>query len=539
MDDQMSIENLHYESNTSDSNSISSNDRYDMAHEICVAGIKKYQVGCLEEAMALWRQAIEIKADFSPAIMNLGVAYKDYGDLDQAVTYFLRALAIQPDFFDANYNLAVTYHLQGDFDSAHTCYLYAIRLNPDFADAHANLAVLYENIGATCRLQGNLEQAKNYYLKALAIQPDSFGANYNLAAICHLLRDLDTALVYYLQTIRIKPDFADAHTNLDVLLGEKCSSPNLALASFLRIHENNPLSDAVGPRRIRIETASACNLRCQHCPTGTNYRGTVRDIMDMAMFDTVLCQMKEMPILRDVVFYLGGEPLLNKNLPLMCRRVKEETNVAYTQFNTNGMLITEEICQQLAEAKVDKIGVSIDGISPEENDEIRRGARYETIVANVHLLVRYLPYTKIEISNTIFKRPGEPDEPIIPAFLVRDFPGLPIWTTYAMKWPGLDTEKSALVQPGFDSGAQIDNFCKMPFTEMTIRSNGDVVMCCYDLASEMVMGNIHRTGLLDIWSSGTYKEIRKNMLSRNIQSLPDVCKRCQNYSGAIPLVRKS
>lgn len=407
----------------------------------------------------------------------------------------------------------------------------ALEVMPDFSAAIMNLGGVYKD-------QGDLEQAAEYFLKALAIHPDFLEANFNLAVTCHLQGNFEAALAYYLEVIRIKPDFADAHTNLDVLLCENIQDPNLVQACFQRIRDVNPLIYELGPRRIRIETSSACNLRCQHCPTGTNYHGAERNIMTMERYDAILRQLQPMPLLRDVIFYLAGEPLLNKHLPVMCRRIKEETHVTQTQFNTNGMLVTEEICRQLVDANVDKIQVSVDGASPEENDEIRRGSRYTTIVENVHMLARHLSHTQVGIANTIIKRSGDPIEPVTPEYLMRDFPGIPIWTTYAMKWPSLDMEKSALAQTGCESGLQADNFCKMPFTEMAIRPNGDVVMCCYDLAGEMVMGNIQHTELLDIWQSPLYQQIRSNMLSREISLLPDVCKRCQHYCGATPLIRR-
>lgn len=476
--------------------------------------------------------------DFSAALTKIGAAYKDKGDFNQAAVYFLKALTIQPDCLETNFNLAVTYHLQKNFDAALSRYLQTIRIKPDFAVTYTYLAGLHQDMGAAYKDQGDLDQAAIYFLKALAIQPDCLEANFNLAVMYHLQNNFTAALSYYQEAIRIKPDFAEAHKNI-VALYDDAKNPELVLTSLQKIRELNPRIDTVGPRRIRIETSSACNLRCQHCPTGTNYSATTRNIMEMEMFDDILRQLKAMPILRDIVFYLGGEPLLNKNLPLMCRRVKEETQVTETQFNTNGMLITEELCRQLAAAKIDKIWVSIDGTSPEENDEIRRGSRYKTIVANVHLLINRLPDTKVFIANTIFKRQDDPDEAVTPVFIKRDFPGVCVETTYAMKWPALDTDKSAVAQKGGEAGLQVDNFCKMPFTEMAVRPNGDVVMCCYDLAGEMVMGNIQESGLLDIWLSQPYKKIRENILSRKIDLLPDICKRCQFYCGAIPLIRKS
>ena len=35
---------------------------------------------------------------------------------------------------------------------------------------------------------------------------------------------------------------------------------------------------------------------------------------------------------------------------------------------------------------------------------------------------------------------------------------------------------------------------------ITIRSNGDVVPCCYDLTSKLVMGNIRENSLAQIWN---------------------------------------
>ncbi|MFH1019049.1 MAG: radical SAM protein [Pseudomonadota bacterium] len=256
----------------------------------------------------------------------------------------------------------------------------AIRLWLQFLEIMPDSPIAIVNLGAAYKDLGDLKQAEVYFLRALAIQPDFLEANFNLAVTCHLQGNFKAALAHYLQAIRVKPDYADAHTNLDVLLYENVQDPNLALACFQKIRDVNPAIDEVGPRRIRIETSSACNLRCQHCPTGTNYNGAERNIMSMEMYDDILRQMKAMPILKEVIFYLGGEPLLNKNLSVMCRRVKEETKVTLTQFNTNGMLVTEELCRQLAGAMVNKILVSIDGISPEENDEIRRGSHYAEIV---------------------------------------------------------------------------------------------------------------------------------------------------------------
>ena len=437
-------------------------ERYAVANQLCTTGIQRYQRGCLQEAMQLWQQALQVSPDCAPAMLNLGVAYRDMGNIEVAIQSFHKALAIRPSFAEAHTNLAFTWHISGKFQEA--------------------------------------------------VAP-------------------------YLEAIRYRPDFAEAHTNLDVLLHQNIKNPELTRACYAQLWERTPHLEKVGPRRLRIEVASACNLRCQHCPTGTNYRGTERRVMSMAVFEEILRQMQDMPILREVVLYLSGEPLLNKNLPVMCRRIKDETRVTRVIFNTNAMLLTEAWCHELAHAGVDKIDVSIDGRSPEENDFIRVGARYETIVHNVNLLRHIAKDVQLVIANTVFKRPGDPETPATPDFLARDFPGIPVSTNYAMKWPRLDVPNSSLRGLEIVVDERIESFCKMPFTQMAVCPNGDVVLCCYDLLAEKVMGNMYQNTLMHIWIGSAYTYIRDTMLRKQTDCLPHVCKKCPIYSGEMLVER--
>ena len=85
---------------------------------------------------------------------------------------------------------------------------------------------------------------------------------------------------------------------------------------------------AMLPTRVRIETSSACNLRCRHCTTGVAYRSTDRRLLNPEMFERVLHELKGMEALVSCVMYLGGEPLMNPRLEAMIRRLKDETTAA-------------------------------------------------------------------------------------------------------------------------------------------------------------------------------------------------------------------
>lgn len=288
------------------------------------------------------------------------------------------------------------------------------------------------------------------------------------------------------------------------------------------------------PTHIRIETASACNLRCQHCTTGVAYKSTDRRVMSMETFERVLEQVRTLPTLHTAIMYLGGEPLLNKHHATMCRRVKAETQIRTVKFVTNAMLLNERWCEEIAAANVDGIHISIDGRSPEENDRIRVGASYETVRANIHMLAEHLRQagcrTRLMIANMVFRRPGDPDAPGVPEFLLRDFPGMKIVSGYAMVWPGMTADQTTLE----DLAVYQDKprrFCDHPFYDIGIRANGDVVLCCYDISGRHVMGNVMTDELLELYQSEAYVQIRRAMLRHDGRAVPEVCQRCVNFTG--------
>ena len=288
------------------------------------------------------------------------------------------------------------------------------------------------------------------------------------------------------------------------------------------------------PTHIRIETASVCNLRCQHCTTGVAYKSTDRRVMSMPTFERVLEQVRTLPTIRTAIMYLGGEPLLNKHHATMCRRVKEETQVTTVKFVTNATLLNEKWCGEIAAANVDGIHISIDGRSPEENDRIRVGASYATVRANSLMLAERLRQagsrTRIMLANALFRRPGDPEKAETPEFLLRDFPGMKVSSAYSMVWPGMTAAQTTLDDLEVYQ-ERPRKFCDHPFYDIGVRANGDVVLCCYDISGVQVMGNVMTDDLLTLYRSEAYVQIRRAMLSHDGNGVPPVCQRCVVFTG--------
>ena len=69
--------------------------------------------GKLDEAVACYRRALEMKPDYAEAHNNLGNALRDQGRLDEAVACCRRALELKPDYAGAHNNLGNALRTRG------------------------------------------------------------------------------------------------------------------------------------------------------------------------------------------------------------------------------------------------------------------------------------------------------------------------------------------------------------------------------------------------------------------------------------------
>ena len=146
--------------------------------------------GKLDEAVACYRRALELKPDYAEAHNNLGTAFKDQGKLDEAVACYRRALELKPDFAEAHNNLGIALKDQGKLDEAVACYRRALELKPDYAEAHNNL-------GNALKDQGKLDEAVACYRRALELKPDFAEAHGNQSLLSLLTGDFQRGWAEY------------------------------------------------------------------------------------------------------------------------------------------------------------------------------------------------------------------------------------------------------------------------------------------------------------------------------------------------------
>jgi len=217
------------------------------AHQLFGQGLAFHQIGRLEEAAAMYEQAIkghpfhydalhllgvtalqsnhpkraaeligkaiEIFPDNPHFHSNRGTALHALNQLDAAVASYDRAIAITPDFAEALFNQGLALADLNKFDAAIASYDRAIALKPDYAEAHCNRG------NALMRL-GQIHAAVLSYDTAIKINAYFAEAFCNRGLALAELKRFDAAIESYRHAIAVRENYAEAHSSLGSTLAE-------------------------------------------------------------------------------------------------------------------------------------------------------------------------------------------------------------------------------------------------------------------------------------------------------------------------------
>jgi Flp pilus assembly protein TadD len=182
-----------------------------------------FKKGNVNEAIAHYQKALQIKPDDVEALNNLGIALaKTHGDYanklvgmgrdDEAIVEFKEALELFPDYADARHDLAIILLHKGQVDEAIAQFREIQEKYPDDAMASFDLGNAYFQ-------KGQMDEAVAFYQRALKIKPDDVSARNNLGMAFLRKGMVDEAVIQFREVLVIQPDFTLARTNLNKALG--------------------------------------------------------------------------------------------------------------------------------------------------------------------------------------------------------------------------------------------------------------------------------------------------------------------------------
>lgn len=143
------------------------------------------------------------------------------------------------------------------------------------------------------------------------------------------------------------------------------------------------------PARMAIEPTNVCDLDCIGC----REQGYVPGFMSLERFNSIMSQVNKAQL---ISLYGFGEPLLHPDIIEFIDIAKtagtEDVRIS-TGFNINN----DGLLKKLAQSKLDKLIIGLDGASQETYGRFRRGGSFDLVVANIRKIREYNPHCKLFI----------------------------------------------------------------------------------------------------------------------------------------------
>jgi MoaA/NifB/PqqE/SkfB family radical SAM enzyme len=254
----------------------------------------------------------------------------------------------------------------------------------------------------------------------------------------------------------------------------------------------------------QVEITNICPMKCGFCPRGIEgrmARGT--GLMSPALFAHLLDQMHpQQAAYRPLELHHLGESLVH---PEVDRFVALATARGLpTELSVNPSHLRPELARRLLDAGLRRIVVSLDGMDGETLAAIRGpAARFDRAEANLAALLSMVaasadpPRVVIQMIDLHRNRHQRA------AFLERYADtGLPTVTAFVKDLDGPDPDL------GRPTARPLQYLCSYPYRSVVVLWDGRVVACCRDDDGHLVLGDLTRQGLREIWDGEAARRLR-------------------------------
>ena len=167
-------------------------------------------------AIACYRQAINLKPQYSNAHLNYARILLKIGKKSEFIKEMTIALDIQPKIGSAldRFYLANALVEQGEETSAIGFYYKALVLNPKLVQA-------YHRVGEVLSRQGKHKQAIKFLMQGINQNPQDAESFYLLGQQFESIKDWDSAVKIFSKVLQLEPQFPGASQKLNRALAEK------------------------------------------------------------------------------------------------------------------------------------------------------------------------------------------------------------------------------------------------------------------------------------------------------------------------------
>jgi len=257
------------------------------------------------------------------------------------------------------------------------------------------------------------------------------------------------------------------------------------------VKEKSDKKYKVDLREVNISTVNFCTRKCPYCYFGQIDKSKIKvRFMSLDLFKKILVDLKKANFEGVVSPFEGNEPLLDKRMPELVKMISKILPQAKSFIFSNGDLANEDIIKKLFKAGLSRIVFSL---HDKKNEKLAND------------LVKKYSHDKVQISKMYGLDPES----------LHNFAGV---------------VKNDLVSQRNYRNAN----CVLPFRQMVIDVNGNVNLCCVDIADRISFGNAKDRSAVDIFYHNKKLNNIREQLNKCVRRNP-ICARC-SFPGVLEII---
>lgn len=276
------------------------------------------------------------------------------------------------------------------------------------------------------------------------------------------------------------------------------------------------------PQHVDIEITNVCNMNCPMCYTVLPaFVRLKHGFMEFDLYKKIVNECAEHGAY-SIRLSIRGETLLHPDLIQMIRYAKKK-RIPEVAFLTNGLLLTEELSEDIIDAELDWMTVSWDGLG-KVYERYRAPAKFDEAVERLK--------TFQDIKRR--KRKAKPVVNVSTVWsAIKDDP-----KAFYRTFKPIVERVTCNPTLDFDSRLEQDPHyaCPFPWQRFVIYWSGQVMQCINDPFEKSPVGNVRDRSIREIWRSARMEEVRRAMIAGNGERLKkwEACRSCSYGALRVP-----
>ena len=244
------------------------------------------------------------------------------------------------------------------------------------------------------------------------------------------------------------------------------------------------------PTEIEISESGTCNRSCSFCPRSAADFEDKKEFISNELHEKLCTELQKLNY-KGTIRYSGFvEPMLDKNIYNLISMVKNFLPDCNVEMVTNGDPLNLKRLNKIFQSGLNRILISAYD-SKEDADKLEDLCK-EAQLSSDQYIVRHRYYSEEQdFGITLSNRSGLMEN--------------------------AEFKIKSLKEP-------LKNPCYIPSYTFFLDYQGDVLMCPHDWGKKIILGNLNKENLLDIWFSKKSMRIRKMLSNSNRNFSPcNVC----------------